>query len=201
MSWMQNKRIWAVAAIVVAVPVVAVAGWLGLPLFVDTIVEEDFPMAETAEVPVGMTRTEVEDTMAVIAKMDAPMAKPEPMTKEMAEPETVALKSGEFRDADSFHKGEGTATIYTLTDGTRVLRLESFKVTNGPDLRVILTPNADPKGRSDVTAQGYVELGKLKGNIGNQNYPIPDDVDPDSVNAVVIYCKPFHVLFSVASLN
>ena len=201
MSWMQNKRIWIVAATVVAVPVVAVAGWLGLPLFVDTIVEEDFPMAETAEVPQGMTRTEIEDTMAVIAKMDAPMATPEPMTKEMAEPETVALKSGDFRDADSFHKGEGKATIYRLADGTRVLRLESFKVTNGPDLRVILTPNADPQGRSDVTAQGYVELGKLKGNIGNQNYPLPDEVDADSINAVVIYCKPFHVLFSVASLN
>ena len=57
------------------------------------------------------------------------------------------------------------------------------------------------ESRDHVTSEGYVELGKLKGNIGNQNYPIPEGVDPTKFNAVVIYCKPFHVLFSVAKLR
>ena len=85
--------------------------------------------------------------------------------------------------------------------GGHLLRLEDFKVTNGPDLRVILSPAADPGSRDEVSASGYVELGKLKGNIGSQNYPIPDDVDVAAQGSVVIYCRPFHVIFSVATLR
>ena len=48
---------------------------------------------------------------------------------------------------------------------------------------------------------GYVDLGKLKGNKGNQNYEIPDDVDIASMRSVTIYCKPFQVIFSVAPLQ
>ena len=45
-------------------------------------------------------------------------------------------------------------------------------------------------------------MGKLKGNKGNQNYPIEDaNVDPETVGSVVIYCMPFHVVFSVATLG
>ena len=56
----------------------------------------------------------------------------------------VILKSGEFRDAGSFHKGTGVATIYMGADGTRLLRFEGFKVTNGPDLHVVLSPYGGP---------------------------------------------------------
>ena len=53
----------------------------------------------------------------------------------------------------------------------------------------------------DVKTPGYIDLGKLKGNIGNQNYPIPADLDLSPGGSVVIYCVPFHVIFSVASLQ
>lgn len=114
--------------------------------------------------------------------------------------EPVKLKSGEFHDQDRFHKGSGKAGVYRLPDGSYLLRLEDFKVTNGPDLRVILTPGANPEGPGDVTAPGHVELAKLKGNIGNQNYVVPADADISSFQSVVIYCKPFRVIFSVAPL-
>ena len=65
---------------------------------------------------------------------------------------------------------------------------------------MILSPHPSPAGSSDVTAPGYVELGKLKGNAGNQNYPIEAGVDVGALNSVVIYCKPFRVVFSVAEL-
>ena len=116
-------------------------------------------------------------------------------------PAAMALKTGEFKDADSFHRGEGQATIYRGADGSHLLRLESLDVTNGPDLHVILSPHADPDNPGQVKTEGYVDLGKLKGNRGNQNYPIPSDVDIGSYSSVVIYCKPFSVVFSVASLN
>ena len=97
-----------------------------------------------------------------------------------------------------FHQGSGAATIYRGSiDGTGLLRLEDFRVTNGPDLHVLLSPAADPASRDELQAAGYVGLGKLKGNIGNQNYEIPANIDPNAQGSVIIYCMPFHVIFSV----
>ena len=64
-------------------------------------------------------------------------------------------------------------TIYDLPDGSTLLRLEDFQVTNGPDLRVILSPNANPESSSEVLEAGFIEMSKLKGNMGNQSYPLP----------------------------
>ena len=111
------------------------------------------------------------------------------------------MREGDFRDADRLHKGAGRATIYRGPDGAHLLRLEDFKVTNGPELHIILTPDPDPQNREEVHATGYVDLGSLKGNIGNQNYPVPNDVNVGAVGSVVIYCAPFHVIFCVAPLR
>ena len=172
-----NMRLWIGLAVVVVIAGGAFAWWLLAPLFFDTEVQEEFPFAANAEMPAGVTMAEAEKVMATMAKVDLPMT--EPMMEPMKEAE--ALKTGQFMGADSFHKGEGTATVYRLPDGSGVLRMEEFKGTNGPDLRVILTPHPDPGSRDDVHQDGYVELGKLKGNIGNQNYEIPAETDLDSV--------------------
>ena len=111
------------------------------------------------------------------------------------------IKAGGFKDADSFHKGTGQATIYSGPDGTYLLRLEDLAVTNGPALHVYLSRHEDPDSPKEVKEPGYVDLGDLKGNRGNQNYPIPGGVDVAIYNSVVIYCKPFNVVFSVATLH
>ena len=111
----------------------------------------------------------------------------------------IVLRQGQFEDADGFHKGTGTATIYQGPDGSLVLRLEDFKVTNGPELHVVLSPYRglqEPRDR--LRSPGWVDLGRLKGNIGNQNYTIPADVDIGIHNSITIWCKPFNVIFSVA---
>lgn len=213
---LKTTRFWIIAAVIVAAPVVVLAWWLLSPLLFDKTVEEEFPFAFAATVPTDMTREEVEDTMVTMAKMDdVPMEEPMPKMEKSSDesesaseqtaasetPQAVSVKTGEFKDADRFHKGEGTATIYELPDGSHVLRLESLKVTNGPDLRVILTPHSDPSGHGDVTQDGHVNLGKLKGNIGNQNYPIPEGTDTSVFNSAVIYCYPFRVVFSTAMLE
>ena len=143
--------------------------------------------------------------MATLSKVDQPMTEEMPGgMMDSAGVELAAgiakLRAGSFRDVDRFHKGSGMATVYRGPDGNLLLRLDDFRVTNGPDLHVIITPHPDPKGSSEVKTEGYVDLGKLKGNIGGQNYEIPDGVDAASIGAVVIYCKPFNVVFSVASL-
>ena len=182
-------------ALVLAVPVLWLAWWLGSPLFIDKVADEDFPLTANATIPDNVTRAEAETTMETAAKIEAPMS--EPMTTGMSSAEAVSLISGDFRDADRFHRGSGRATVYRLEDNSHVLRLEDLNVTNGPDLRVLLM--VDPEGGDK--SQGYLDLGKLKGNIGNQNYPIPDDADVSRYHAVMIYCQPFHVVFSIAPLR
>ena len=111
------------------------------------------------------------------------------------ESSTVDAKpmTGTFVGAgDGIHNAEGVAKVITLQDGNRVLRLENLKATNGPDLYVYL---ASDKGASDI-----VDLGRLKGNIGNQNYNISPGTDLTKYNTVLIWCKSFSVLFGSATL-
>ena len=184
----ENRRL--LIGVVVAIPILAVAWWLGSPLFLDTEVNEEFPLSASAEIPDDMTAEEVEAEMEKAAEADD-VTVTDDMPQETG---PTTLSAGEFAGADDFHQGSGTATIYELEDGSRVLRLEDFEVTNGPDLHVFLTPG-------DGNMDRYVDLGSLKGNIGDQNYEIPAEVDVNELDAVIIYCVPFSVLFASASLS
>ncbi|UCG26550.1 MAG: DM13 domain-containing protein [Chloroflexota bacterium] len=121
------------------------------------------------------------------------------VTDDMMADEWTAVARGEFVGADSFHQGSGSAIIYQQGD-QRVLRFEEFSVTNGPDLHVILTKHPSPTSREDV-GEDYIDLGSLKGNMGNQNYEIPAGIDLSEYQGVVIYCVPFHVVFATAALG
>ena len=180
----------------VAIVVVAVGFYLVRPLFVDTVVDEEFPMSSGAEVPDDMTAEEVEAEMeAAAAAPDVEEVEDMPAT-DGGDP--TPLQTGTFVGADSFHEGSGTATVFELADGSRLLRLEDFSVTNGPDLHVYLAPVVD--GVPQVNADA-VDLGSLKGNIGNQNYDIPADLALDGEWGVVIWCQPFSVTFATAVLG
>lgn len=202
-DWIKShKLITAMVAVVIVVPIAGLAWWLGSPLFLDREVDEDFPALTNAVIPDGMAMSQAQATMEAVMD-DEVMVEEEMMEAMGAMLAPEAVKTGQFRDGDSFHKGSGDATIWNLgTDGF-VLRFEDFNVINGPDLRVLLTTHPDPMSRGDVHADDvdYFELGKLKGNIGNQNYLIPNDLNVDDYHSVVIYCKPFQVVFSVAPLS
>ena len=189
-----RRRWWWIVAVLVIVGA-PIAWYLGSPLFISKTVSEEFPMSEGAEVPSGMTREQVEETMMKASKQSATAVEAMPGG---TTPATV-LRRGTFVGADNFHQGEGTATVYRVAKDL-ILRLDPFTVTNGPDLHVILTKHPAPKSRADVK-EGYIEVAKLKGNSGSQNYTLPQDVRLDEYRAVVIYCKPFHVVFSVATLQ
>ena len=113
--------------------------------------------------------------------------------------QTVA--SGKFRDTDAAHKGRGEATVLQTGGGASLLRLSDFEVTNGPDLEVWLVREADPRSSADVKASEWVSLGALKGNIGDQNYSIPEGIDVAAYGSAVIWCEQFGVLFSAAPLE
>src|SRR5262249_19835033 len=109
------------------------------------------------------------------------------------------LVSGRFYSI--LHPTEGTATVYRLGDGARVLRLTSFITSNGPDVHVYMVAAGDAKDVATVEQAGFIDLGVLKGNIGDQNYVLGSDVDLSKYRAVSIWCKRFSVNFGAAALK
>lgn len=109
-----------------------------------------------------------------------------------------ALFTGHFHSVA--HETHGAATIQDLGNGHRVLRLSEFATSNGPDVRVYLVAAPDASDNETVTKAGFVELGKLKGNEGDQNYDIPAGLDLDKYRAVTIWCHRFSVNFATAPL-
>ena len=109
------------------------------------------------------------------------------------------LAKGEFHKAEK--AGKGTATVYQLADGKRVLRLTDFETDNGPDLHVRLIAADDAKDTASVAKADFVELAKLKGNKGNQNYDVSKDVDLSKYKVVSIWCNRFSVNFAAAPLT
>ncbi|MGG0150946.1 DM13 domain-containing protein [Bacillus mycoides] len=106
------------------------------------------------------------------------------------------VNKGQFQNG--VHETTGVATIYQLADGKRILRLTNFSTSNGPDVRVVLVPAKQLKNNEDVKNYKYIELGKLKGNKGDQNYEIPDEIDVSTYGAVSVWCKRFNENFGAA---
>ena len=194
---MSRKTLLGIAVVIIAIPALVLAYWLFSPYFIDEEVNEEFPYSTDATIPDDMTQEEAETEMVDAANApDSDAAEPMPEAmEEMPEEEQIAARVslGSFTDRDAVHQGEGQAIIYALPDGTNVLRFEDFRVTNGPDLHVLVSP--------DGSVGNATDLGELKGNVGNQNYELPADLDPASLQTVIIYCDPFRVIFSTAELS
>jgi len=111
----------------------------------------------------------------------------------------ATLLSGRFNSVA--HETRGIATIYNLAGGKRVLRLTEFSTSNGPDVRVYLVAAPNATDNEAVKKAGFVELGKLKGTDGDQNYEVPANLDLARYRAVTIWCKRFSVNFATAPLT
>ncbi len=127
----------------------------------------------------------------------APLAAPGQPAPASSEPS--ALSSGLFHDAA--HKTAGNATIYQLPGGKRVLRLSRFETSNGPDVQVYMVAAPDARDNATVTGAGFVNVGALKGNKGDQNYDLPSDLDLAKYRSVTIWCRRFGVNFGTAPLT
>lgn len=110
----------------------------------------------------------------------------------------VVLAEGQFISQE--HETTGSARVIELPDGSRVLRLESFATSDGPDVHVWLTDQAADGPWNSFDDGRYVALGKLKATNGNQNYPIPPDASLAGLRSVVIWCDRFNVSFGSAVL-
>jgi len=110
----------------------------------------------------------------------------------------VTLASGKFHGVA--HDGKGVATVYQTSDGKQVLRLTEFQTSNGPELRLYLVAAADASDSDTVKNAGFLDLGSLKGNQGDQNYDVPAGTDLSKYRAVTVWCKRFGVNFATAPL-
>lgn len=111
----------------------------------------------------------------------------------------AVIAQGGFRSLE--HRTTGEAIVSQLPDGSRVLRLENFETSNGPDLRVYLSAGSNDAAFGREYGKDFVELGVLKGNIGSQNYSVPAGVDLAKYRNAVIWCKRFSVGFGVATMR
>ncbi len=168
---------WTLAlAAVFAVAGLGLAYWLISPLFINVQVDEALPGASSA--PASSVTTSAANPSATSS--------------------LTALGSGAFYNV--VHDGvAGKATLYKQTDGSIVLRLTGFKVLNGPDLYVYASSVTRPDA-GNINDANSVNLGKLKGNVGDQNYVIPAGTPPEKLKSIVIWCKTFSVNFASASL-
>jgi hypothetical protein len=111
----------------------------------------------------------------------------------------VKIARGDFRGIA--HETKGMASIYELPEGKKVLRFSGFETSNGPDVHVYLVAAADAKDNDTVKNVGFIDLGNIKGNIGDQNYDLPSDIDLAKYRAVTVWCKRFGVNFATAPLE
>ena len=110
-----------------------------------------------------------------------------------------AVTKGNFKGLA--HETKGVAAIYQLADGKRTLRMTEFETSNGPDVHVYLTAAEVAKGNDAIKAAGFIDLGSMKGNKGDQNYDIPANADLNKFKNVTIWCARFGVNFGVAPLS
>lgn len=179
-TWMRFIRNWKISVPVAGVVVAGLAwlafGFFGIhTAFIDEKVDEALPEFDApAAVPSDVETTDTQ-----------------PPTTESSAPVIVTESSGAFSGANGYDVS-GEAVVLANGTGQRFLRFEDFESSNGPDLNVYLF---NPDDSND-----FVDLGDLKGNIGEQNYEIATDVDLERYSVVSIWCVRFGTGFGSAAL-
>lgn len=142
------------------------------------------------------TSTTVTDSLAVPTAVAA-----QPSTTSAA-PAATVLAQGSFVTHE--HETTGTARLVRNADGSHQVELVGLDTSDGPDLRVWLTDQPVLPGRDGwrVFDDGeHTELGRLKGNHGDQVYRLGAGLDPADYRSVSIWCKRFSVSFGAATLT
>jgi Electron transfer DM13 len=168
-----------VAAVLVVVALLVLEPW---KLVVDRRVDEPLPTVLAVAVPV--------DPGAAAAPGAVP------------DPSPVVIARGRLVSHE--HASSGEAVVLRLADGSRVLRLQDLDTSDGPRLRVWLSAAPVLEGSAGwyVFADApHLDLGDLKGNVGNSNYPLPADADLTALPSVTIWCARFSVSFAATALE
>lgn len=211
-----NKVFWLISAGGLAIVLYLAFGYFQIQAaFIDREVNESFAASPKTVEETTRQQTQLEtieettregertepavaETTQEAAPQPAPQSEPEPQPEpEPSGPEQVS--AGTFHDVE--YEGTGDAIVYRQEDGSHVLRLENLDVDNGPDLFVYAVAADDAFDAQTVLDAGFVDLGPLKGNQGNQTYALPPEFDPEIHRAVSIWCQQFTANFVTAPLG
>lgn len=114
----------------------------------------------------------------------------------------VIVARGAFTPIDEVRSASGNVIIYQQADNSKVVRFEEFVATNGPDLRVLLTAKTNEQLTADPSLSiTDVDLGPLRGNVGNQNYSLPPEIEIRSYTRLVIVSGTLNIVYSIAPLQ
>ena len=169
-----------ITLILIAIPI---AYYLISPAFKVVEVNEASPIVKDSMDSMD-SQTKLEFEKQTEAMKDKVMLKDEAVTT------TKVLSQGNFKP--SAHEVAGNALLIE-SDNEKILRFENFETINGPKLHIYLS--------SELGDDDFVDLGEIKATKGNVNYNIPPGTDTSKYNKVLVWCKPFKVLFSYAELN
>ena len=216
---MNTRPAWGVLFLGALVVGALIASPMWLPLFRDYIeVEQNvlpFPDAfyelppEAQDAYLDLYATSEQMAIDLVAARLTPDLDVEEPNLPAIDPNPQLVKellSGNFVRLDAMRYASGRAAIYKLSDGRTIVRLENLEALNGPDMRVLLSAHPQPKTQEelDQVAQYQIDLGELKGNLGNQNYEITDpafNVENYASGSVVLYSARYQLVFSFAPLS
>ena len=198
--------------VIVGIAILGFLWWTISPLFINNEVQDELDpeilaaiealenepvvAADTVE-PEPAEEAVANDSSGTSPELPTPETQPESAPAETSGPAPGTtpgpVMRGPFTIEDTLgHPASGQVRVIETADST-IVRFEDYNGTNGPDLRIYLA--------TDLNATEFVDLGKPRGNMGNINYVIPDDVDLDDYMYVMTWCRAFGVLFDYAEIN
>jgi len=155
--------------------------------------------ADAYSIQTGRAHLEIESAgtwrAIVDQQLEIPLAEPPPPGLDTAR----VVAQGGFEKVEK--DGKGSARVYELADGRRVVRFEDFEVSTNTDLFVWLSEAVAPRTTVEAQAAPRVSVGNLKSTLGNQNYEVPSDLPSDRIRSIVIWCEPVSVAYIAAPLG
>jgi hypothetical protein len=150
------------------------------------------------DVGYSIVRMQIQATGAWKAVVDQQVDTPldEPLLPGMTPDRVIA--QGSFYKVEV--RGEGTAKLYRLPDGKRILRFENFQTGENTDLFVWLSEAPKPANSAQAVGTPHVEISNLKSTIGTQNYEIPASIPTEKIKSVVIWCQPVQIAYAAVAL-
>lgn len=123
------------------------------------------------------------------------MEMPPPMETPIPPAELTVLRMANF--TGYAHSLSGKAVVYERTSGGRIVSLENFTMTSGPDVFILFS-------RSNVYSKANtVAVSMIRGSYQNATvqYELPDDIDLTTHPFVLVYCVRFSQIFGVAEVR
>ena len=178
-----GKKLWVTLAIVI---IVLIIGWFLIsPAFVVEERNDDSPLIirDSMSTMTDEQKAEFEEVVDSMRDQITEMSDSMPSSAEL-------LFEGSFKPRAHDVKGQA---LLIQEGNKKILRFENFETINGPNLHIYLA--------SDLSDSDIIDLGTIKATKGNVNYEIPDGIDTNKYNIVLVWCVPFRVLFSYAELQ